>query len=42
MNKKNFFRMMAAAAVASVAIASCDKSAPKWTRKVLNSKLLWN
>ena len=33
MNKKNFFRMMAAAAVASVAIASCDKSAPKMDEK---------
>ena len=33
MNKKNFFRMMAVAAVASVAITSCDKSAPKMDEK---------
>ncbi|MBQ4484027.1 MAG: OmpH family outer membrane protein [Prevotella sp.] len=33
MNKKNFFRMMAVAAVASVAITSCDKSTPKMDEK---------
>lgn len=33
MNKKNFFRMMAVAAVASVVMTSCDKSTPKMDEK---------
>ena len=33
MNKKNFFRMMAVAAVASVIMTSCDKSTPKMDEK---------
>lgn len=33
MNKKNFFRMMAVAAVASVALNSCDKSVSKMDEK---------
>ena len=33
MNKKNLFRTLAIAAVATVAISSCDKSAPKMDQK---------
>ena len=33
MNKKNFFRTLAVAAVATVAMTSCDKSAPKMDQK---------
>ena len=38
MNKKNFFRTMAIATLATMAMTSCDKSAPKMDAKSQNSE----